>query len=84
MIYYRTFPHTLLFQVYFLWVTRTQRQFEWVTDIIRNVEQNDPANLVTVHIFVTQFTRKFDLRTTMLVRHYNKISYYMTLCLGVK
>lgn len=24
-------------KVYFLWVTRTQKQFEWLTDIIREV-----------------------------------------------
>ena len=55
------------FQVYFLWVTRTQKQFEWLTDIIRDVENNDQNNLVAVHIFITQFQQKFDLRTTMLV-----------------
>ncbi len=56
------------FQVYFLWVTRTQKQFEWMTDIIRQVEENDHRNLVSVHIFITQFKQKFDIRTTMLVR----------------
>ena len=25
-------------KVYFLWVTRTQKQFEWLTDIIREVK----------------------------------------------
>jgi dual oxidase len=53
--------------VYFLWVTRTQKSFEWLTDIIREVEQNDERQLVDVHIFITQFQQKFDLRTTMLV-----------------
>ncbi|CAH1797386.1 unnamed protein product [Owenia fusiformis] len=64
-------------KVYFLWVTRTQKQFEWLTDIIREVEDNDQRNLVSVHIFVTQFYHKFDLRTTMLYiceRHFQKIS----------
>jgi dual oxidase len=55
------------FQVYFLWVTRTQKQFEWLTDIIRDVENNDKNNLVAVYIFITQFQQKFHLRTTMLV-----------------
>ncbi len=58
------------FQVYFIWVTRTQKHFEWLTDIIREVEEKDVNNLVTVHLFVTQFYQKFDLRTTMLVSHY--------------
>ncbi len=64
-------------KVYFIWVTRTQRQFEWLTDIIRDVEDKDINNLVSVHIFITQFFQKFDLRTTMLYiceRHFQKIS----------
>lgn len=55
-------------QIYFIWVTRTQRQFEWLTDIIREVEESDKNNLVSVHIYITQLAEKFDLRTTMLVR----------------
>lgn len=54
-------------QIYFIWVTRTQRQFEWLTDIIREVEEADKNNLVSVHIYITQLAEKFDLRTTMLV-----------------
>ena len=54
--------------MYFIWVTRTQKHFEWLTDIIREVEEKDVNNLVTVHLFITQFFQKFDLRTTMLVR----------------
>ncbi|KAI8507935.1 hypothetical protein Bbelb_141750 [Branchiostoma belcheri] len=53
-------------KIYFLWVTRTQQQFEWLTDIIREVEEKDKNDLVSVHIFITQFYQKFDLRTTML------------------
>lgn len=55
-------------QIYFIWVTRTQRQFEWLADIIREVEENDCQDLVSVHIYITQLAEKFDLRTTMLVR----------------
>ena len=63
------------FQVYFLWVTRDQKQFEWLTDIIRDVENSDQQNLVSVHIFITQFQQKFDLRTTMLVKQERKKSF---------
>ena len=59
-------------QIYFIWVTRTQRQFEWVSDIIREVEGQDRMDLVSVHIYITQLAEKFDLRTTMLVRTTNK------------
>uniref|UniRef100_A0A4W5KF13 FAD-binding FR-type domain-containing protein n=1 Tax=Hucho hucho TaxID=62062 RepID=A0A4W5KF13_9TELE len=58
-------------KVYFIWVTRTQRQFEWVSDIIREVEEQDSLDLVSVHIYITQLAEKFDLRTTMLVRTKN-------------
>ncbi|XP_014663461.1 PREDICTED: dual oxidase 2-like [Priapulus caudatus] len=64
-------------KVYFLWVTRTQKQFEWMTDIIQDVENNDTRGLVSTHIFITQFYQKFDLRTTMLYvceSHFQKIS----------
>lgn len=57
----------MFFQVYFIWVTRTQRQFEWVSDIIREVEELDTQDMVSVHIYITQLAEKFDLRTTMLV-----------------
>lgn len=64
-------------KVYFLWVTRTQKQFEWMTDIIREVEQNDANGFVDTHIFITQFQQKYDIRTTMLYiceRHFQKVA----------
>ncbi|KAK8769919.1 hypothetical protein V5799_013614 [Amblyomma americanum] len=64
-------------KVYFIWVTRTQKHFEWMTDIIRQVEERDAKGFVSVHIFITQFYHKFDLRTTMLYiceRHFQRIS----------
>ncbi|XP_030313149.1 dual oxidase 2 [Calypte anna] len=63
-------------KIYFIWVTRTQRQFEWLADIIREVEEGDRKDLVSVHIYITQLAEKFDLRTTMLYiceRHFQKV-----------
>ncbi|XP_072201624.1 dual oxidase 2 isoform X2 [Excalfactoria chinensis] len=63
-------------KIYFIWVTRTQRQFEWLADIIREVEEADRNELVSVHIYITQLAEKFDLRTTMLYiceRHFQKV-----------
>jgi hypothetical protein len=57
----------LYVQVYFIWVTRTQKSFEWMTEVIREVEEEDSRGVVDTHIFITQFKQKFDLRTTMLV-----------------
>ena len=54
--------------MYFIWVTRTQKHYEWMTDIIREVEENDLSDIVSCHIFITQYKEKFDVRTTMLVR----------------
>ena len=66
--------------MYFLWVTRTQKQFEWMTDIIREVESVDSNQFMDTHIFVTQFKEKFDLRTTMLVS--NTVICFRILLLG--
>ncbi|XP_072258371.1 dual oxidase 2-like [Pyxicephalus adspersus] len=63
-------------KVYFIWVTRTQKQYEWLIDIIREVEEIDQNNLLSVHIYITQLTEKFDFRTAMLYiceRHFQKI-----------
>lgn len=64
-------------KVYFIWVTRSQRQFEWLVDIIRSLEKLDQNKVVSTHIFITQFYGKFDLRTILLYiceRHYQRIS----------
>lgn len=65
-------------QVYFVWVTRTHRQFEWLSDIIREVEEIDTLELVSVHTYITQVAEKFDLRTTMLVRSVVTLKCYQT------
>jgi len=58
--------------VYFFWVTRTQKQVEWLVDIIREVEKADSHLIVAVHIFFTQFYEKYDLRTMLLVNLHEK------------
>ena len=57
----------VILQLYFVWVTNNQKNFEWFTDIIRQVEDNDTASIVETHIFITQLFQHFDLRTTMMV-----------------
>uniref|UniRef100_A0A914VDI2 Ferric reductase NAD binding domain-containing protein n=1 Tax=Plectus sambesii TaxID=2011161 RepID=A0A914VDI2_9BILA len=52
--------------VYFLWICPTHKNFEWFIDVLRNVEDKDVNGVLEIHIFVTQFFHKFDLRTTML------------------
>jgi hypothetical protein len=58
---------TMKFQVYFLWICPSHRHFEWFIEVLRDVEKKDVTNVLEIHIFITQFFHKFDLRTTMLV-----------------
>lgn len=54
-------------KVYFIWICPSHRNFEWFIDVLRDVENKDVTNVLEMHIFITQFFHKFDLRTTMLV-----------------
>ncbi|KAH3782912.1 hypothetical protein DPMN_160836 [Dreissena polymorpha] len=56
-----------MFQLYFIWVTGSQRHFEWLLDILKEVEAIDTKGMVSIDIFITQFFQNFDLRTAMLV-----------------
>ena len=51
-----------------MWICPSHRYFEWFIDVLRDVERKDITNVLEMHIFITQFFHKFDLRTTMLVR----------------
>lgn len=59
--------HSFFCQVYFLWICPTHKNFEWFVDVLKEVETFDQENALEIHIFVTQFFHKFDLRTTVLV-----------------
>ncbi|XP_013772431.1 dual oxidase-like [Limulus polyphemus] len=64
-------------KVYFLWICPSHRHFEWFIDVLRDVERKDVTNVLEIHIFITQFFHKFDLRTTMLYiceNHFQRIS----------
>ena len=54
-------------KVFFVWVARNHKQFEWFIDILKEVEEADVNNLVTIDISVTQLIQDFDARTMMLV-----------------
>lgn len=55
-----------MWQVYFIWTTRTQKQFEWMVDMIRDIESKDLDHLISIHIYITQIHEKYDLRTILL------------------
>ncbi|XP_043195793.1 dual oxidase-like [Amphibalanus amphitrite] len=64
-------------KVYFLWICPSHKSFEWFIDVLRDVEKKDVTQVLEMHIFITQFFHKFDLRTTMLYiceNHFQRLS----------
>lgn len=51
--------------VYFMWIARTQRQYEWLVEICKEVEEVDDENLLEVHVFLTAEKRQADFRTAV-------------------
>lgn len=57
-------------RIYFIWLCRDIKKWQWLLDIIRAVEEldDDAENYVfETHIFLTRSELKSDLRTAMLV-----------------
>lgn len=64
-------------KVYFLWICPSHRNYEWFIEVLREVEEKDITNVLDIHIFITQFFHKYDLRTTMLYiceNHFQRLS----------
>ena len=64
-------------KVYFLWICPSHKNYEWFIDVLRDVEEKDITNVLDIHIFITQFFHKYDLRTTMLYiceNHFQRLS----------
>lgn len=64
-------------KVYFMWISRSQKQFEWLIDLLRNIEERDVNKIISSHIYVTQFYEKFDFRMFMLYifeHHFKQIT----------
>lgn len=51
--------------LYFLWVARSQRQFEWVRDVIREVEELDTEGRLEAHLFCTAPPGQTDFPTAV-------------------
>ena len=75
-------------KLYFIWVTGSQRHFEWLIDILREVEQADShGTTVNIDIFITQFFQNFDLRTSLLYvfeEHFQKLNGGRSVFTGLK
>ena len=85
MLSFRYMPYSCK-KVYFFWITRNQKHFEWFTNIIRHVEAVDKNDFVSTNICITQFPSKFDFRTIMLYiceRHFQKV-YGKSIFTGLK
>lgn len=64
-------------KLYFLWICRTQKQFEWVIDVLRELEEADQEGHLEIHVFITELNENFDLRTSLLYiceRQFHKIN----------
>lgn len=64
-------------KLFFIWVTGSHRHFEWLLDILQEVEAIDEKGVVSIDVFITQFFQNFDLRTAMLYiceEHFQKLS----------
>ncbi|KAF7270828.1 hypothetical protein GWI33_016235 [Rhynchophorus ferrugineus] len=55
-------PQICCQKVYFIWMSDTHKQFEWLVDLIYETESNDPNGFFSCHIFVTGLYEQFDLR----------------------
>lgn len=74
-------------KLYFIWITGSQRHFEWLIDILREVEEVDPHGKVSIDIFITQFFQNFDLRTSLLYifeEHFQKMNGGKSVFTGLK
>lgn len=74
-------------KLYFIWVTGSQRHFEWLIDILREVEEIDKHGMVDIDIFITQFFQNFDLRTALLYifeEHFQKMTGGRSVFTGLK
>ncbi|OQV13223.1 Dual oxidase [Hypsibius exemplaris] len=64
-------------KVYFMWICPSHKPFEWFVETLHEIEKLDVTRVLEMHIFVTQFFNKFDLRTTMLYvceNHFQRLS----------
>ncbi|XP_059143765.1 dual oxidase 1-like [Physella acuta] len=74
-------------KLYFIWITGSQRHFEWLIDILREVEEIDTEGMVSIDIFITQFFQNFDLRTSLLYifeEHFQKMNGGRSVFTGLK
>ncbi|KAK7492719.1 hypothetical protein BaRGS_00016024, partial [Batillaria attramentaria] len=74
-------------KLYFIWITGSQRHFEWLIDILREVEEIDQHGMVGIDIFITQFFQNFDLRTALLYifeEHFQKMTGGKSVFTGLK
>ncbi|KAJ3213002.1 Dual oxidase 1 [Entophlyctis luteolus] len=65
---YETDPTRLrkLRKVYFYWITRSQRGYEWMTELLADMESSAVGKLLECHVFITEVPSQFDLSTTLL------------------
>eukprot|EP00049_Salpingoeca_infusionum_P017437 m.352947 g.352947 ORF g.352947 m.352947 type:complete len:1560 (-) comp16652_c0_seq1:288-4967(-) len=53
-------------RVHFVWVTRTQKEYEWMVELLKEVQEEIPENVLTVDIYITQGKKNYDIRTALM------------------
>ncbi|EGD74734.1 dual oxidase 2 short isoform [Salpingoeca rosetta] len=63
---YHNNQNVSLRHIHFIWVTRTQKEYEWMVELIREVQAEIPDDVLTVDVYITQGKRDYDLRTSLM------------------
>ncbi|XP_065313288.1 dual oxidase-like isoform X1 [Gordionus sp. m RMFG-2023] len=86
-IFYVNKDHSIICKkVYFLWVCPSHKSYEWLVNLLQEIKEKDTNDIIEIHIFITQYFDKYDLRTTMLYicdKYFQNIA-HKSLLTGVK
>jgi dual oxidase len=63
---YRNNQQIGLDKIHFIWVTRTQKEYEWMVELLRDVQEDIPADVLDVSVYITRGKRNYDLRTSLM------------------
>jgi dual oxidase len=63
---YRNNQAVSLDRIHFIWVTRTQKEYEWMVELLRDVQEDIPEEVLDVSIYITRGKQNYDLRTSLM------------------
>jgi dual oxidase len=53
-------------RIFFIWVTRTQKEYEWMVELLKEVQEEIPSEVLSVYIYITQGKKQYDVRTALM------------------